>query len=543
MSCFNCIHPVTVKTKRGEVKVPCGRCAACINRKSSIITNQCNIEFQEHKYRFFVTLTYGDNYLPLCRVYKHRDRYVFVDVSSRDCIGDLGHEGTPVMAVAHCTDFSDEFFNMYYEKLNLHEDYKGLIPYLSRRDYQLFLKRLRKFLSFTNERIRYFVCGEYGPKHFRPHFHILLLTNSDAVARSLRKGVYASWNYGRIDFQVAKGGATGYCAKYINSLSHLSAIQRLSSFRPFSAHSRFFARSFFETLEQKIPEITYSDFITGGIAVGSRYKQVVPWLAFENGLFPKCYGYGSADSNVRLFLYTSITRLSKEYGESRVSVLATAMADSVWNGNPSPWVSEFLRIFSNYYDGSKLDSTFSSILYTSIKFLRLCQKFNLSSVHLLRCIENYYKTKEYYGLYNQLKSQEDFISQYGEDFKVFLLCWYSNFEPIYVRDIENYYSDREHILYMLDNPMCDRRFWEKKLYFLDALSPFKKFSRCVLDYINSLDLEPSFITDAVVTDNNPIYHEFVNMQTLIAKGSVKHKELQDKNLIYCYGKYNEYEKC
>ena len=65
MSAFNCLHPVTVKTKYGFVKVPCNHCAACINRKSSVITSQCNIEAQKHRYVFFVTLTYANEFLPV----------------------------------------------------------------------------------------------------------------------------------------------------------------------------------------------------------------------------------------------------------------------------------------------------------------------------------------------------------------------------------------------------------------------------------------------------------------------------------------------
>ena len=134
------------------------------------------------------------------------------------------------------------------------------------------------------------------------------------------------------------------------------------------------------------------------------------------------------------------------------------------------------------------------------------------------------------------------MAQYGEDFKVFLLCWYSNFDPIKERDIARYLADRDYYYHQLQEPFTDHRYWKKKLDILELNSPFNQYPPCVIGYMNTLDLEPSFITDAVVIKDNPIYHEFVNMQTLIARGSVKHKELQDNNLIYCYGKYNESEK-
>jgi len=43
---------------------------------------------------------------------------------------------------------------------------------LEKRDMVLFLKRLRK--KFSNKKIRFFQCGEYGEKYGRPHHHIIL---------------------------------------------------------------------------------------------------------------------------------------------------------------------------------------------------------------------------------------------------------------------------------------------------------------------------------------------------------------------------------
>lgn len=42
---------------------------------------------------------------------------------------------------------------------------------LSKRDLQLFWKRLRKSLDYP---IRYFACGEYGTKKGRPHYHAII---------------------------------------------------------------------------------------------------------------------------------------------------------------------------------------------------------------------------------------------------------------------------------------------------------------------------------------------------------------------------------
>lgn len=43
---------------------------------------------------------------------------------------------------------------------------------LVKRDFQLFLKRLRK--RFSHKRVRYFHCGEYGEEGGRPHYHAII---------------------------------------------------------------------------------------------------------------------------------------------------------------------------------------------------------------------------------------------------------------------------------------------------------------------------------------------------------------------------------
>lgn len=43
---------------------------------------------------------------------------------------------------------------------------------LNKKHFQDFIKRLRK--SLGKKRIKYFHCGEYGGKYYRPHFHAIL---------------------------------------------------------------------------------------------------------------------------------------------------------------------------------------------------------------------------------------------------------------------------------------------------------------------------------------------------------------------------------
>ena len=96
--------------------------------------------------------------------------------------------------------------------------------------------------------------GEYGPVHFRPHFHLLLFTNSDEVAEVLRQCHDKSWKFGRSDFQRAAGGAASYVASYVNSLSAAPLLYRsCRSFKPRSRSSLGFFEKGCDFVEDEDP--------------------------------------------------------------------------------------------------------------------------------------------------------------------------------------------------------------------------------------------------------------------------------------------------
>ncbi|QCQ84948.1 replication initiator protein [Blackfly microvirus SF02] len=96
------------------IRIPCGRCVGCKLERSRQWAIRCMHEKQMHQDSSFLTLTYSDEFLP----------------SDRS---------------------------------------------LSKRDLQLFMKRLRKA---RGDGIRFFACGEYGEVTNRPHYHVLLFNCS-----------------------------------------------------------------------------------------------------------------------------------------------------------------------------------------------------------------------------------------------------------------------------------------------------------------------------------------------------------------------------
>ena len=58
------------------------------------------------------------------------------------------------------------FITLTYDNEHLPRD--GGLYY---KDFQSFMKRLRKHFQNQNRNIRFYMCGEYGEKNFRPHYH------------------------------------------------------------------------------------------------------------------------------------------------------------------------------------------------------------------------------------------------------------------------------------------------------------------------------------------------------------------------------------
>lgn len=105
--------------------IRCGRCEGCRVDKSREWANRLLLEkeYYPDDQCWFVTLTYDEDHVP------------------RSAYGDPETgEAQPSMT-------------------------------LSKRDLQLFMKRLRKN---ANVPIRFFACGEYGPQTMRPHYHVIL---------------------------------------------------------------------------------------------------------------------------------------------------------------------------------------------------------------------------------------------------------------------------------------------------------------------------------------------------------------------------------
>ena len=235
MALFNpfcsCLNPKRIVNPYTHecMTVPCGKCKACVLAKNSRYSFQCDLESYCSMYTVFITLTYAPDYLPVSTpVCVNGDpdtdlfcRYDLVDLETGESLGEFDYEVSRL--------------KLLQQKFNL----CGSIPYLRKTDLQLFLKRLRYYVTkrLPKEKVRYYAVGEYGPVHFRPHYHLLLFLNSKEVLQICSEAVSEAWSLGRIDVQVSEGKCSSYVASYVNSSVYLPEVLKMRSVCPFCLHS------------------------------------------------------------------------------------------------------------------------------------------------------------------------------------------------------------------------------------------------------------------------------------------------------------------
>ena len=345
---------ITNKYTGARIAVDCGQCDYCIHKKAKKASMRVKTAGSAFKYSYFVTLTYDNEHLPLmnCSVL-HSEYEDVVGISGDIHFGNEHHQYIPVSEY-QCDDNSmlrHIFFEQVQGTVPFDREIKeylpvkdnwflsmdairsfinktqavdktdypasaqygrdNLIPFLNYVDVQNYIKRLRKHLSLelgSYETLHFYAVGEYGPVHFRPHYHLLLFTNSDKVAEVLRYCHDKSWKLGRSDFQRSAGGAGSYVASYVNSLCASPLLYRsCRAFRPKSRASvGFFEKGCdfvedddpYSQIEQKIDSVVNGRVYNfNGVSVRS-----TPPMSYIRTLLPRFSSACNDDS-------TSIARI------------------------------------------------------------------------------------------------------------------------------------------------------------------------------------------------------------------------------------------
>lgn len=148
-----------------ELTVPCKKCIGCRLDYSREWAIRCVHEAQMHKENSYITLTYAPEHLP--------------------------NNGS-----------------------------------LNKRHFQLFIKKLRKYLYSKYEKtIRFYHCGEYGEKLKRPHYHALIFGHQfddlELLKMQNKIPIYKSetlrkiWGKGHVSIGEVNFQSAAYVARYI----------------------------------------------------------------------------------------------------------------------------------------------------------------------------------------------------------------------------------------------------------------------------------------------------------------------------------------
>ena len=126
-----CLRPIKINVNGKLMFLPCRKCAACLNNRSSRLSRLMQLEAQQREVTLFVTLTYAPEYLPMMYISSAEP----VTTCARNV--RLNYE--------YRDSKTDEIVTYsIYDKISLLQDKceldGGLIPYLSKTDLQKFFK-------------------------------------------------------------------------------------------------------------------------------------------------------------------------------------------------------------------------------------------------------------------------------------------------------------------------------------------------------------------------------------------------------------------
>lgn len=432
------------------VVVPCGHCKACNLNKANSMSFKCALEMQQHKYTLFITLTYSNRYIP---------RANFVDSTQVLCGADLFDKetGECLGEVQMSPQKREELLKKFY--------LFGDVPYLRKSDLQKFLKRFRYYAGkVTKEKVRYFAVGEYGPVHFRPHYHLLLFFDSAELFQVSSEIVYSSWLFGRCDVQLAQGTANSYVASYVNSYSYIPQVFTLPATKPFCVHSQRLGLGFFKDASEEIYAHEPEWFIKRSICVNGKYTDFDLWRSAYSLFFPRCKGYANKSACQRAYTYQLYDSARKVFPAEETTIglaKATAQVIYLFGINPDTYLNtcdestqlEYLRYF---YDGTVLSYPQDSPEYDkyvyriyielllSKHFLYYVCKSTSSSAsrnaeisRKLRMIDAFYKRLDYLRLKDFFESQQLFFdSDFCGDDDLMTASWEESYCPYFYNNVD-----------------------------------------------------------------------------------------------------------
>ena len=351
----------------------CRKCVRCRSSYASSWANRIDSECSFHRYSLFLTLTYDNDHLPYYSPLFNIDgSRTDVWCSNRGCdngkfvsseiarpIPPVGMEDTVCFA------------------------------YPCKKDVQDFFKRLRSKIDYKlkprgNEyRIRYFICSEYGPNTFRPHYHAILWYDSEILHNELNVLIRETWKNGNTDFSLVNSSASQYVAKYVNGDCDLPSFLRTeftSTFHLASKHPCIgYGKDDEEALYENVINGTYGRNCLNKST--NEFEFVCPPRSLENRILPKCKGYRRISHSERVRIYA----LAYDYEQKGLDY------------------KSLLPFEFDYAAYPHVD------IHASLMCLDFCKRYNWTPEMFVCALEDYYYRKDMYLLKTQYEYQVSYV--------------------------------------------------------------------------------------------------------------------------------------
>lgn len=254
---MKCQNPILIKNRYTNkfMYVACGKCDGCrtqlaVQKSASLATDMLN-----YNSSLFVTLTYDNKHIPF--VVNHRSNIYRINSCNKvECIEET-EDVFNFSSVYRITNFNISGF-----------DTNDCVAVLYYRDVQLFFKRLRKRLNkdYGKEgKFNFYLCGEYGTFHKRPHYHIIFEFKDRGIATSVagllpQYWQMCDWSKSRNNIKFASVGVSSYVSSYVNSAFSCGEISKFKRFKPFTKRSKNLSFGVDFDLFKKVKDVIEREF-------------------------------------------------------------------------------------------------------------------------------------------------------------------------------------------------------------------------------------------------------------------------------------------
>lgn len=442
---IGCLNPIHI----GNRFFACGRCNACMLAKSNKNRYNLTLELSNINSKCsFILLTYNKESLPLLRIsqrdfdsmyYKYpinkpeyEKRNFFAQLSYDQQLSKIANLSARKEYISAYTSQSGNTLSALQQSgynNPTHPDCYYMLPTLAYAHVSSFIKRLRtKVLREVGEQnIRFAACGEYGPTGQRPHYHVIIICQSEAARQSVMRNYRSCWLFGLSNAKLytKSKNSADYVANYVTCCPLLPKLYLYKPFRPFFRSSNYLGCHEYAA---------HTDFIK--ICEAKEFSKILPFrsqdnteytpvpYSLQNAIFPKCRGYGELCSSRRLQRYTfflqsdiqDIGKYKKQLISEYISYISNFGGNftSYLTDGSYPILARYVSVFGLLFDQHSDSATIISRINFDCRISTLFARashiiFGAYYPRLtLDLIDSYYCHKDYFNLSRSLENLEKY---------------------------------------------------------------------------------------------------------------------------------------